>query len=62
MFNEAGVHSKLIGARLDHSSITITDRYGHLFPSVQEALADALDAAFAAQTPGPGVAAIALGG
>jgi integrase len=45
----AGAHPKLIAARLGHSSITITlDRYGHLFPSVEEALAEALDAAFAA--------------
>jgi integrase len=45
----AGAHPKLISARLGHSSITITlDRYGHLFPSVEEALADALDAAFTA--------------
>lgn len=45
----AGAHPKLIAARLGHSTITITlDRYGHLFPSVEEALADALDAAFAA--------------
>jgi integrase len=37
----------VISARLGHSSIQITlDRYGHLFPSVEEALADALDAAF----------------
>lgn len=47
----AGAHPKLIAARLGHSTITITlDRYGHLFPSVEEALADALDAAFAAQS------------
>lgn len=45
----AGAHPKLISARLGHSSITITlDRYGHLFPSVEEALAEALDVAFAA--------------
>jgi integrase len=46
----AGAHPKLIAARLGHSTITITlDRYGHLFPSVEEALAEALDAAFAAE-------------
>jgi integrase len=45
----AGAHPKLISARLGHSSIQITlDRYGHLFPSMEEALAEALDAAFAA--------------
>jgi integrase len=49
----AGAHPKLISARLGHSSIQITlDRYGHLFPSVEEALADALDAEFAA-VPSP---------
>jgi integrase len=43
-----GAHPKLIQARLGHSSITITlDRYGHLFPSVEAALAEKLDAAFA---------------
>ena len=46
-----GAHPKLIQARLGHSSITITlDRYGHLFPSLEAALADKLDAAFAAGT------------
>jgi integrase len=51
----AGAHPKLIQARLGHSSITTTlDRYGHLFPSVEEALADALDATFNnASTPTP---------
>lgn len=44
-----GAHPKLIQARLGHSSIQITlDRYGHLFPSVEAALAEKLDAAFAA--------------
>jgi integrase len=44
----AGAHPKLISARLGHSSIQITlDRYGHLFPSMEEALAEALDLAFA---------------
>jgi integrase len=43
----AGAHPKLIQARLGHASITTTlDRYGHLFPSVEEALADALDVTF----------------
>ncbi len=51
----AGAHPKLIQARLGHASITTTlDRYGHLFPSVEEALADALDATFNdADTPTP---------
>jgi hypothetical protein len=39
----------LISARLGHASNTITlDRYGHLFPSVEQSLAEALDAAFTA--------------
>jgi integrase len=43
----AGAHPKLISARLGHSSIAVTlDRYGHLFPSIEESLAAALDAAF----------------
>ena len=47
---QAGAHPKLISARLGHSSITVTlDRYGHLFPSMEEALADALDAAFTSE-------------
>jgi integrase len=47
----AGAHPKLIASRLGHSTIEITlDRYGHLFPSAEEALADALDAAFAAES------------
>jgi integrase len=46
----AGAHPKLISARLGHSTITVTlDRYGHLFDSLEETLADALDAAFVAQ-------------
>jgi Phage integrase family len=45
----AGAHPKLIAARRGHSSVTISiDRYGHLFPSMEESLAGALDAAFAA--------------
>jgi integrase len=55
----AGAHPKLIAARLGHSSITITlDRYGHLFPSVEEALAEALDAAFTAEPALANVTAI----
>lgn len=43
-----GVHPEAIKRFLGHSSITVTmDIYGHLFPSEQEALAEALDDAFA---------------
>lgn len=49
----AGAHPKLISARLGHSSVQITlDRYAHLFPSVEEALAEKLDALYHA-TPEP---------
>ncbi len=45
----AGAHPKAIQVRLGHSSIQITmDRYGHLLPSVDDALAGALDATHAA--------------
>ena len=48
-----GGASELISARLGHSTITITlDRDGHLFPSVEEALAEKLDAAFNASANG----------
>lgn len=40
----AGAHPKAIQERMGHSSITVTlDRYGHLFPSLDERLAEALD-------------------
>jgi len=43
-----GVHPEAIKRFLGHSSIMVTmDIYGHLFPSEQEALAEALDDAFA---------------
>ncbi len=45
----AGAHPKAIQVRLGHSSIQITmDRYGHLLPSVDDALAGTLDATHAA--------------
>ena len=48
----SGAHPKLIQARLGHTTITMTlDTYGHLFPSVEEALAHTLDALYA--TPAP---------
>ncbi len=56
-----GAHPKAIQERLGHSSITVTlDRYGHLFPKLDEALTDRLDAlheealhAVAAAPPSP---------
>jgi integrase len=44
-----GAHPKAIQARMGHSSITVTlDRYGHLFPELDEAIATAFDARFRA--------------
>ena len=41
---QVGAHPKEIQARAGHSSIQITmDRYGHLFPGQDEALAERLD-------------------
>jgi integrase len=40
----AGAHPKAIQARMGHASITVTlDRYGHLYPDVDEAVAAGLD-------------------
>ncbi len=45
-------HPKAVQVALGHSSIAVTmDRYGHLFPSDQEALADRLDARYRASQP-----------
>jgi integrase len=44
-----GAHPKAIQVRMGHSSITVTlDRYGHLFPELDEAIATAFDARFRA--------------
>lgn len=41
---QLGAHPKAIHEWLGHSSITMTfDQYGHLFPSIEEALAGRLD-------------------
>jgi len=43
----ASAHPKAIQERLGHSSIQITlDRYGHLLPGLDDALAAGLDAAY----------------
>jgi integrase len=43
----AGAHPKAVMERLGHSDIRITmNRYGHLLPSVDSALSEALDASF----------------
>jgi integrase len=42
-----GAHPKAIMERLGHSSIQVTlDRYGHLFPGLDEALTDGLEATY----------------
>jgi len=47
-----GASILLIQTRLGHSSATTTmDRYGHLYPSAEAALADALDATYNAGNP-----------
>jgi integrase len=46
---QLGAHPKVIQERLGHSSITVTmDVYGHLFPSLAEALTERLDDVFRA--------------
>lgn len=53
----AGAQPKAIQARMGHSSITVTlDRYGHLFPELDEALADAFDQRWLAARTAAGVA------
>ena len=43
-----GLHPKIVQEHLGHHSISIThDRYGHLYETDTQRLADALDAAFA---------------
>ena len=41
-----GFSAVAIGDRVGHESVTITDRYSHLFPSVQRQMAEKLDEAF----------------
>jgi hypothetical protein len=42
-----GLHPKIVQEHLGHSSISITfDRYGHLYETDTQRLADALDAAY----------------
>lgn len=48
----AGAHPKVIMERLGHSSVQVTlDRYGHLFPGLDEAVSDRLDDAYRASRP-----------
>jgi integrase len=49
-----GAHPLAIKERLGHSSITVTmDRYGGLFPRLEEAIAESLDAVFREAAAGP---------
>jgi integrase len=52
---QLGAHPKVIQEWLGHQSIMVTmDVYGHLFPSLNEALAERVEEVFlAAQTPAP---------
>ena len=53
MLIRMGVQPKVIQERLGHASIKITmDLYGYLMPGLQQAVADALDAEFQADTDG----------
>jgi integrase len=50
-----GLHPKIVQEHLGHHSISITlDRYGHLYETDTQRLADALDAAFATGLVAPG--------
>jgi integrase len=52
---------KQVQARLGHASVQITlDRYTHLFPSAEEALAEKLDAIFHAAPAASNVVTLAL--
>jgi integrase len=49
---EQGAHPKLMSEAMGHSSINITlDRYAHLMPNAQGALAERLDSAYASVKP-----------
>jgi integrase len=51
-----GLHPKIVQQHLGHSSIVVTmDRYGHLYPSDNERVQDALDAAFESGLVVPGI-------
>jgi len=54
----AGAHPKAIQVRMGHSSITVTlDRYGHLFPELDEAIADAFNEGWRAARVAAGMVA-----
>jgi integrase len=48
-----GAHPKAIQERMGHSSVTLTlDRYGHLFPALDERIAEGLDAVYRSAAAG----------
>jgi integrase len=52
LINETNANPKAIQARLGHSSIQVTfDRYGHLFPGLDEQLTDKLDDVYGRSLP-----------
>jgi integrase len=57
----AGAHPKALQERLGHASIAMTlDRYGHLFPSLGQAVADELDRLGRGVTPTSGARVVPL--
>ena len=55
----SGAHPKAIRARMGHSTISVTlDRYGHLFPELDEAIADAFDQGWNEARAAAGVARV----
>ena len=55
-----GVHPKALAERLGHSTVRLSlDRYGHLFPDIDQTIADQLDALGDAPRPSPADTAVA---
>ena len=53
----SGAHPKAIQVRIGHSTISVTlDRYGHLFPELDEAIAVAFDQGWTQARAAAGVA------
>lgn len=59
----SGGHPKAVSEMLGHEKVTMTlDRYGHLFPGLQDALAEAIDARFTTQDWNQAEATLPRGG
>jgi integrase len=41
-----GAHLQIVRQQLGHSSVTVTEKYAHLYPSQVEELAERMDARF----------------